>query len=57
MVEVSDKRPWPPVHDEVELAATIKRLAKGLSKDFYLTSFTDLEPCQAMCWPSTLRYR
>lgn len=46
MVETGEKRPWPPVHDSEELAATIKRLAKGLPKDFYLASFTDPEPCQ-----------
>ena len=46
MAETGEKRPWPPVHDGAQLATAIKQLARGLPKDFYLTSFTDLEPCQ-----------
>lgn len=46
MYEPSEKRPWPPVYDGAQLAATIKQLARGLPKDFYLTSVPDAEPCQ-----------
>jgi hypothetical protein len=44
--DLSEKRPWPPVYDSAQLASTIRQLSKGLPKDFYLPSITDLEPCQ-----------